>query len=228
MKKLFAFQGKAILILPLFILGLFIFSSVIRIPFAEATTTTMIQTGTYVGNGLDDRNITGVGFQPDLVIIKGHNYHYGAIRSSTMPAGFSKTTDGSYALESNHIQSLDADGFQIGSSTYINESGKKFFWVAMKGSPDMALGSYTGNGINRSIAGLSFQPEYMMILPSHAKPALQRSVTMTPTFWLGADTGYTDRITSLNTNGFSLGKSKNVNESGYTYHYIAWNEVAGS
>ncbi|MFH0820726.1 MAG: fibronectin type III domain-containing protein, partial [Candidatus Peregrinibacteria bacterium] len=47
-------------------------------------------------------------------------------------------------------------------------------------------------------------------------------------FWLGADTGYTDRITSLNTNGFSLGKSKNVNESGYTYHYIAWNEVAGS
>jgi hypothetical protein len=27
--------------------------------------------GTYAGNGADDRAITGVGFQPDLVIIKG-------------------------------------------------------------------------------------------------------------------------------------------------------------
>ena len=27
-------------------------------------------TGTYVGNGVDNRPITGLGFQPDLVIIK--------------------------------------------------------------------------------------------------------------------------------------------------------------
>ena len=29
-----------------------------------------VLTGTYVGNGVDNRPITGLGFQPDLVIVK--------------------------------------------------------------------------------------------------------------------------------------------------------------
>ena len=33
-----------------------------------------VLTGTYVGNGVDNRPITGLGFHPDLVIVKvGHH-----------------------------------------------------------------------------------------------------------------------------------------------------------
>ncbi len=31
-----------------------------------------VLTGTYVGNGADNRQITGLGFQPDLVIVKAN------------------------------------------------------------------------------------------------------------------------------------------------------------
>ena len=32
-----------------------------------------ISTGQYTGNGVDDRAITGIGFQPELVIVKVQN-----------------------------------------------------------------------------------------------------------------------------------------------------------
>ena len=47
-------------------------------------------TGSYIGNGLDTRAITGVGFAPDLVIIKTEHSKEAIIKTANMPDGLSK------------------------------------------------------------------------------------------------------------------------------------------
>ena len=47
----------------------------------------LFTTGSYTGDGNDDRWINDPGFEPDLVIIKADNTYYAVWRSSTMDAG---------------------------------------------------------------------------------------------------------------------------------------------
>jgi hypothetical protein len=189
-----------------------------------------VASGSYTGNNTDSRAITGVGFQPDVVIVKSDdNAGVAEIRTSTMAGDLTKPMTGATALTSNLIQSLDSNGFTIGgaaaSANPVNKNGSTFHWVAMKAyTGHMALGTYTGNGTSKSITGLGFSPEYAMVLPAANTAAVQRMSAMTRTFTFGADTGITTGITSLDSNGFSVGNSTSVNSNAATYHYIAWNQ----
>jgi hypothetical protein len=189
-----------------------------------------VASGTYTGNNTDSRPITGVGFQPDVVIVKSDdNSGVAEIRTSTMAGDNTKPMTGTTALTANLIQSLDSNGFTIGgggaSANPVNKNGSTFHWVAMKSyTGHMALGSYTGNGTSKSITGLGFSPEYAMVLPGANTAAVQRMSAMTRTFTFGADTGSTTGITSLDSNGFSVGNSTSVNTNAATYYYIAWNQ----
>jgi len=44
-------------------------------------------TGTYSGNGESTQSISGLGFQPDLVIVKSVEAKHSHIRTTNMPAG---------------------------------------------------------------------------------------------------------------------------------------------
>jgi hypothetical protein len=185
-----------------------------------------VASGSYTGTGIDNRAITGVGFQPDVVIVKSDDTSGVAeIRTSTMIGDVTKPMTGNTALTADLIQSLDSNGFTLGTNNAVNRSGRTYHWVAMKSyAGHMALGSYTGNGTSKSITGLGFSPEYAIVLPGAAQAAVQRMSAMTRTFTFGADTGITTGITSLDSNGFSVGNSATVNSNAATYYYIAWNQ----
>lgn len=185
-----------------------------------------VASGSYTGNNVDNRAITGVGFQPDVVIVKSDdNAGVAEIRTSTMVGDLTKPMTGTTALTTNLIQSLDSDGFTVGKGAAVNKNATIFHWVAMKSyTGHMDLGTYTGNGTSKSITGLGFSPEYAIVLPAANTAAVQRMSSMTKTFTFGADTGSTTGITSLDSDGFSVGNSTSVNTNGATYHYIAWNQ----
>jgi len=93
----------------------------------------------------------------------------------------------------------------------------------------MTVGSYTGNGsASRSITGVGYVPEYAAVLPAGAQRANHRFAGMTRGFQFDNDTGSTTRVTGLGADGFTIGNSADVNTNGSTYHYITFNEVAGS
>src|SRR3954451_23266106 len=185
-----------------------------------------VASGSYTGSGVDNRAITGVGFQPDVVLVKSDDSSGVAdIRTSTMAGDNTKPMTGNTALTANLIQSLDSNGFTLGDDNAVNRNNRTYHWVAFKSyTGHMALGSYTGNGTSKSINGLGFSPEYAMVLPGANTAAVQRMSAMTRTFTFGADTGSTTGVTSLDSNGFSVGNSTSVNTNGATYHYIAWNQ----
>jgi hypothetical protein len=197
-------------------------------PLTVTTTGLRVASGSYTGTGLDNRNITGVGFQPDIVIVKGNTLQTAVMRTSTMTGDAAKPLSGATALGSDLIQSLLGDGFQVGSNAQVNFFGTTYYWTAFKASPGhLALGSYTGTGASRSITGLGFSPEYVIVLSAAANNAVQRMSAMTRTFRFDADTGTTAGVTSLDSDGFSLGADSQVNASGTTYHYAAFNQCSG-
>lgn len=185
-----------------------------------------VASGNYTGDGADNRSITGVGFQPDAVIVKASdNSGVAEMRTSTMTGDTTKPLSGGTALTADLIQSLDSNGFTIGTSNPVNRIGRSYTWVAFKSySGDMSLGTYTGNGSSQSTTGLGFSPEYVMMLPANNQRATQQMAGMSATYQFDADAGIANGITALNSNGFSVGNNNKVNQSGVTYHYVAFNE----
>ena len=88
----------------------------------------------YDGDGTDARGITGVGFQPDLTLIKQRDDYdrdwiwTDAVRAATKTLRSNTTagesTDGSY------LQSFNADGFTIGDSVNVNNSSGNNYYAA--------------------------------------------------------------------------------------------------
>ena len=105
-----------------------------------------VQSGSYTGDGTDNRAITGLGFQPDVVIVKTDG-QVAVIRTSTMASDLSKEMTGATTAAANQVQSLGSDGFTVGTDAAVNGNGNPYHWMAFKArSGVLKVGSYTGNG----------------------------------------------------------------------------------
>ena len=188
-------------------------------------------TGTYVGDSTAGHVITGVGFRPDVLIIKGDTGEVGFCATSTMPVGFGRSLGKNDMAQTNRINSLDADGFTLGNDNDTNDTGRTYWWIAMKVEPGIVdVGNYIGDGsIGHAIGGLGYSPEFAMILPAGAFVPWLRQKDMPD----GASIALVDQnlgvggITSFTADGFTLGSDAEVNQIGQSYHFITWNEAAG-
>jgi hypothetical protein len=185
-----------------------------------------VATNTYNGNGLNNRPIN-VGFQPDVVIVKGNNAQNAVLRSSTMAGDATKPMAGATGLTANLIKSLTATGFTLGTDPRVNAGGVRYDWIAFKTyANQMTVGTYAGNGASQSI-NTSFSPDYAITMRATASAPIQRSGSMGTSHRFDTPVAAANGITSLNTTGFSVGGSAEANASGSTYHYVAWNAVHG-
>jgi hypothetical protein len=98
------------------------------IAFNEATG--KIDVNTYVGGTpSDDRDITGVGFQPEFVVIQDYLSDYDLfLKSDKMPVA--SALNSRAALGTNLIQALISDGFQVGSASQVNNDSVNYAFVA--------------------------------------------------------------------------------------------------
>ena len=185
--------------------------------------------GKYTGNGIDGKLVTGVGFQPDVVIIKADAAQVPVIRTSSM-AGDSAKPVLKVALASNLIQSLETDGFTLGTDAKVNADGVTYYWSAFMANPgEIKVGSYVGIGNSQVISGVGFAPEAVLVMAA-TDDEMNITTSAMPTahaMQLDDEDGKTNRITSLDGDGFTVGASGQANGTGKTYHYVAWNAVAG-
>ncbi|MEX1008171.1 MAG: signal peptidase I [Acidimicrobiia bacterium] len=192
---------------------------------ASAVFVMRLATGTYVGDANDNRAITGVGFRPDAVFVKCTCGLAGMGRTSTMVGDASKVLGATSALMSDGVQSLDADGFTLGTDTKVNGgSSRTYHWVALQTGSDFKVGSYLGDGTdNRSITGVGFAPAWVLTIgdgnDSTVRPS---SLAGDASFPLDGTSQFTNRIQALESDGFQIGSNAATNESGTTFHYLAW------
>lgn len=190
-----------------------------------------VATGSYVGNGTDNRSITGIGFAPDAVFIKGNVGQPAIVRLATMSAGVSKTLNGGGAV-TNRIKSLNSDGFTIGTDADVNNSSpaKTYYWIAFKAAAgELKLGTYTGNHSGQTISGVGFQPSYVFVIASGTGQGWQRSsATSGVKSYNYGNADSNTAITALAADGFTVGNDDQVNENGKTFYYLAWKQHAGT
>lgn len=95
----------------------------------------LMRQGSYTGNGTDNRNITGLGFQPSYAIVKssttGAICDRGLHRPSSLAGGNAQYFS-NVANLGNAIQALQVDGFQVGTDCRVNTNANPYYWMAFK------------------------------------------------------------------------------------------------
>ena len=178
-----------------------------------------------LGNGVDNRSVTGVGFQPDYVIVLSEDAKEPVHRSSAQ-TGDTTLYFNDKGPEANHIQALQADGFQVGNNDRVNKSGVIYHYVAWKKvTGKMSVGSYRGNsGDNRNFGSLGFKPGYVIIKQNDNKEAVHRPATVSGdnTLKFIDQVQAVDMIQELRVDGFQVGTSDRVNKTGEDYFWVAF------
>lgn len=183
--------------------------------------------GRYTGDDAATQAITGLGFQPDLLIVKADGAYQGWMAHKDMSAGDAKGLVGSPALVTDRISSLDAGGFTVGTHDESNKASVIYYFIAFQESADLEVGSFVGTG-SETITGLSFQPEMVWLMGSASgdnSTAVLKSVDHdnATTDWDGYDAW--DHIGSMTSDGFSTNWRTNGSA---TYYWAAFNEGASS
>ena len=187
-----------------------------------------LATGTYTGDGVDNRQITGAGFQPDVVFIKCDCSQFPVARTSTMAGDATKVVGDTGGLQANHVQTLDADGFMTGNSANVNGAGNTYYWAAFRAGDELKLGTYVGDGTdNRSVTGVGFQPVWVGALGDGSDSVFRPATAAGDASYRFRSGGkLANRIQALEVDGFQIGTHLEVNSTGVTYHYIAWKASA--
>jgi len=188
--------------------------------------------GTFTGNGVDNRDITGVGFEPDFVMVKQNSTGTPALSTTEIWGDYAAYSTAAASIV-DMIQSLDADGFQVGTNAAVNANTVTSHWFAFAGAPDpaptpgenflMQRGSYAGTGIAQSI-DLSFAPD-LVIIKSHStqyaifSTSLQNNISF---YFSSSAVGFANAITAMGASSFTVGTDNTVNESGITFEYVAF------
>lgn len=195
---------------------------------ASASFGIQMETGTYSGNGVDDRAIT-VGFQPDIVIVKSNSNSEAHIRTSTMPANQDKAMVGAVSLASqtNRIQSFDSNGFIVGNNSDVNSTGRNYYWVAWKASSgNVAVGSYTGDGTSGRDITVGFNPLIGFLMSASNYRAVFRTDAFANSYRFDTN-AVSNALTGDTPTAFTVGNSNESNRSGTTYYYAMFASVSG-
>lgn len=190
--------------------------------------------GHYIGDGTDNRNIGDLSFQPNFICVKQVGFAAGKCRTSTMSGDAATIVHGG-GLETNNIQAILTNGFQVGTDTDVNNSGSMHVWAAFKAvSAEFAVGSYEGNGADsRNLAPTGFTgitPAFVHVFDSLTSSGgswfrySTQSGDLAFNWGLSVDTA--NMIQGFYAGGFQVGTDNDVNDSDEAFHYVAWKAVA--
>lgn len=190
----------------------------------------LVRSGSYQGTGAA-LSVTGLGFQPDALVIKAATTAGVAhLITNTMAPGNAKPISGATALQTGLITSLNADGFTLDTGAALNTNGVTYHWFALKNATgNCATTTYTGTGAGQTIAGLGFQADVLFISSAGAAATNVKFSTAAADSVQtlgGADAA--GQVTSLTSDGFVLsGSNVNTNANGTVYHVLALKAQAG-
>lgn len=182
----------------------------------------------YTGNATDNRSISGLGFQPDMVWVRIKGSQSAVYRTDQV--GDSSCVLGVTAnCAVNRIQAMESDGFQVGTDATVNSNAATYCYVAWKQGSEIKVGKFTGDGTdNRSVTGVGFQPDAMIILDGISDRSIFRNASNVgdQSCSMGNDGNGcpVNYIQAFESDGFQVGTAANSNTN--VHHYIAWKAVA--
>ncbi|MFH1755152.1 MAG: DNRLRE domain-containing protein [Candidatus Latescibacterota bacterium] len=102
---------------------------------AWRTTPGKITGNEYIGNGLDNRDISGLGFEPEFLVIKRDDISSAARHRMSSLSGDNSFRFDLWGVMANYIQAFLPNGFQVGDDNAINQDTQKYYWMAFHDDP---------------------------------------------------------------------------------------------
>jgi hypothetical protein len=211
------------------------------IAFADSIGDTFV-TGSYIGDDTDNRNIViATGFQPTVLYVFGM---IGAVKDDQMPGGnYSVQLGGAWTTLAG-IKALQANGFQVGTrvtsdfslnDSVINGDVQTYYYIAWKHDGGGLLAQvlkrnhYTGTGAPVAVTvGFGVVPQFVSIVASVAFSATYKFPAWKQAANGGANAvewaalkNQTTAITSLDSNGFTVGLGLSKLATEYYWHAFA-------
>jgi len=184
--------------------------------------------GYYDGDGQDDRDITGLGFEPDLVAVKGDANYAGCWRTDRL-SGDTSMVFGPSANSPDQIQGFGPDGFQVGQGSKVNNSaGYRYNWFALRrGAGHMETGSYQGTGGDDRHVSVGFPPCLVWVKSHLSDNGVLRFVDepSNESLKFYNEVAQNDAIQEFGADDFVIGTKPTVNTLNTTYSWVAFGEV---
>ena len=207
-----------------------------NLPEPGCTPSENFNTIAYSGNSTSGRVITGVGFQPDMVWIKGRNIasswtQHDAVRGATKR--LASDMSNAETTQTEMCKAFNSDGFTVGNNNHVNDSSYTYVsynWklngtgssnsngsITATVSANTAAGQsimiYNGASGNGTVGhGLSKKPE-LIIVKARSNADQWRVGTAGPKYGATGNPDFTDY--------FKLNAS-----DGYTDESSTWNDTA--
>ena len=128
-----------------------------NLPAVAVTPSEHFNTVTYTGDGNDNRSITGVGFQPDWLWIKGrgfanNHFLFDAVRGVSKFLKSDITNAEGTSSGNRHLKSFDSNGFTLGVDNDVNYNHATGTFVAWNWKANGSGSSNTTGSINSTVS----------------------------------------------------------------------------
>lgn len=185
--------------------------------------------GTYIANDSANRSITGLGFDPNVVLVKTTASSAGSMqfRSTPMPIDTSyQLIDGTQIATG--IRDLITDGFTVGNNAATNlGTARVYYWIAFKNVSGLFDEfSYTGDLVDdRQITDPGFQPVFT-IVDGNSSVGRMKIDTMGAGNAFNVTNGPVEinSIQNFISSGIEIGSAAAVNNTGVVYYGFAIKE----
>ncbi len=183
------------------------------------------RTGEYDGNGGDGvAKVSDLPFTPEIVIVKADGAYVAVWRGSCHTGDDSSYFDNDNNA-SNRIESLDANGFTVGSDAEVNANGVNYVWIAFKASATaITCGTCSGNDTDNRDITTGFASKWVNVSSDSTQQGVFRLDTMDSGDSAEYDNGSaftTGLIKSFGATTFRVGTDARVNASGTNYYWFA-------
>lgn len=220
----------------------YIYLAIRRGPMRKPTSGTQVyQAVARTGTATSGTQITGVGFAPDLSIIRkrtstSENFHFDDRLRGGSAYLASNSTAAEFVLTSA-VQSFNMDGITVGTESEVNGNGASFInWFFRRTAGVFDISSDTGTGVAHTIShNLTVAPE-LMIRKSRSGATQWEvwcsAIANTEKLVLNSTAAKATDTTAWNSTAptatsFTVGTGANVNTNGATYITYLMASLAG-
>ena len=198
----------------------------------------------YTGNG-GTQAISGLGFSPDLVWIKGRSVAYNHQLQDTVRGAGKELQSDLTGAETSYglVSAFNSDGFTVFTNgTYLASNNNGTTYVAWcwdeSATPGFDIVTYTGDGnTGRTVShNLGVKPSMVMVKlragGTEGWPVWHKSLSSESYFLRLNETSstyttFTNRWTAFSSTTITLGNNSETNGNASTYVAYLWSEVAG-